>query len=142
LADREKEAFVRRLEAAAKRVGSLYALAKKAGLSDETLYAIKNRGTEPSRINLIKLALAAGVSVEWLATGKDPVGWDASRLRDVVETIEEWLESKRRTLTPNEKAELVAEVYEEIAHQERPQVKEPAEPRESRIIRLVEKLAA
>ncbi len=142
MADREKDAFVRRLDAAAKRVGSLYALAKLAGVSDQTLYDFRRKGTDPSRGLLVRLAVAAGVSVEWLATGKEPLGWDPHRFRDVMKTIEVYLRSERRIMDPHLKADLIAAVYEEIAQQERPQAREPTEPRTARIVRLVEKRVA
>jgi Bacteriophage CI repressor helix-turn-helix domain len=120
----------------------MYALAKAAGLSDETLYAYRRKGTDPVRGNLIKIAVAAGVSVEWLATGKDPIGWDAQRLREVIEGVENHLRSQRLKMKVRDKAELIALVYEEIAEQEHQQIGEAAEPRPERILRLVEKRAA
>ncbi|MGA9722700.1 MAG: helix-turn-helix domain-containing protein [Candidatus Binatus sp.] len=130
------------MDTAAGNVGSLYALAKAAGVSDQTLYSYRTRDSEPNRAILIKLAMAAGVSVEWLATGREPISWDPHRLCDVIETIEEWLRQKRRRISIGPKAQLIAAVYEEIAHQERPQAGEPVEPRTARIVKIVEKRAA
>ena len=79
--------------------------------------------------------------MEWLATGKDPIGWDAQRLREVVEAVEDGC-GEAPKITPREKAELISLIYEEIAEQESKQMKQPAEPRPARILRLVEKIAA
>ncbi|PHQ25486.1 transcriptional regulator [Marinobacter guineae] len=50
--------------------------AQKAGMGDSTLRAILN-GAMPRLDNLLRIAAAAGVSVEWLATGKEPTKSDS-----------------------------------------------------------------
>lgn len=59
-------AFIERMNAIAKKVGSVNALAKKAGISQGGIRRYFSGG-EPSRIQLIALAKAADVSVAWLA---------------------------------------------------------------------------
>ena len=51
--------------------GSARAFAHKAGMGDSTFRNILNGGM-PRLDNLLRIANAAGVSVEWLATGKEP----------------------------------------------------------------------
>ncbi len=53
----------------AKRAGSTTALARQAGISQSGIRRYF-RGGDPSRRHLIAIANAAGVSVEWLATGE------------------------------------------------------------------------
>jgi len=146
--DKEKAAFIRRLEIAAKRVGSFYALAKQLGVTEQTLHNYRtrgsnpSRGSDPSRRMLIQIADAAGVSVEWLATGKDRPALDVERLREVIEGVEDHFGARWLTLAVHKKAGLISEIYEEITEQENKQIEQPVEPRPKRILRLVEKLAA
>ena len=44
-------------------------MARKAGVSESVLRKWRAEHSDPSRIHLINLANAAGISVEWLATG-------------------------------------------------------------------------
>ena len=62
------EAFIERLRSLAEAHGSVNALAKAAGVSQSGLQRYLNGG-EPSRKALIAIAVAGGVSLEWLATG-------------------------------------------------------------------------
>ncbi len=50
--------------------------AQKAGMGDSTLRAILN-GAMPRLDNLLRISDAAGVSVEWLPTGKEPTKSDS-----------------------------------------------------------------
>ena len=65
--------FRERLRVCADKAGSIYALAQKAGFPANTLrrYLVDS---EPTRPKLIAIAKAAGVSVQWLATGEQDVG--------------------------------------------------------------------
>jgi transcriptional regulator with XRE-family HTH domain len=51
-------------------VGNWSELARKAGLSRRVLDKYRNGESDPSRARLVALAQAAGVRVEWLATGE------------------------------------------------------------------------
>lgn len=64
-------AFISRLSRCAEKAGSLYALAKKAGLGPATVRKYL-RGSEPSRPFLVAIARAAGVSLDWLCAGTSP----------------------------------------------------------------------
>lgn len=57
--------------------GSARAFAHKAGMGDSTFRNILNGGM-PRLDNLLRISNAAGVSVEWLATGKEPAKPDSN----------------------------------------------------------------
>lgn len=57
--------------------GSARAFAHKAGMGDSTFRNILNGGM-PRLDNLLRISNAAGVSVEWLATGKEPAKSDSN----------------------------------------------------------------
>lgn len=62
--------FRQRLRLIMQQFGSIADLARAVGVSDNAIYKwVSGRGL-PSTISLVNLANAAGVSVEWLATGK------------------------------------------------------------------------
>jgi phage repressor protein C with HTH and peptisase S24 domain len=65
-----EEEFRRRLRLIMQQFGSVADLAKAVGVSDNAIYKwVSGRG-QPSMASLVSLAQAAGVSVEWLATGQ------------------------------------------------------------------------
>lgn len=65
------EEFRRRLRLIMQQFGSVADLARSVGVSDNAIYKwVSGRG-QPSMVSLVNLARAAGVSVEWLATGID-----------------------------------------------------------------------
>lgn len=65
------EEFRRRLRLIMQQFGSVADLARSVGVSDNAIYKwVSGRG-QPSMVSLVNLAKAAGVSVEWLATGRD-----------------------------------------------------------------------
>jgi phage repressor protein C with HTH and peptisase S24 domain len=63
------EAFIERLHLIAERVGSVGALARRAGISHSG-FSRYTAGGEPSRKVLMALARAADVDLAWLATGR------------------------------------------------------------------------
>lgn len=64
------EEFGTRLRLIMQQFGSVGDLARAVGVSDNAIYKwVTGRG-KPGMISLVNLAKAAGVSVEWLATGK------------------------------------------------------------------------
>src|SRR5579863_6579956 len=64
--------FRSRLTQVIQSFGSVVALAKAVGVSDNAIYKwLAGRG-QPSVTNLVAVARAARVSVEWLATGEEP----------------------------------------------------------------------
>jgi phage repressor protein C with HTH and peptisase S24 domain len=64
------EEFGTRLRLIMQQFGSVADLARAVGVSDNAIYKwVTGRG-KPGMLSLVNLAKAAGVSVEWLATGK------------------------------------------------------------------------
>jgi phage repressor protein C with HTH and peptisase S24 domain len=64
------DAFRQRLRLIMQQFGSVADLARAVGVSDNAIYKwVSGRG-QPSMISLVNLGKAAGVSVEWLATGR------------------------------------------------------------------------
>lgn len=64
------EEFRRRLRLIMQQFGSVADLARAVGVSDNAIYKwVSGRG-QPGMISLVNLSKAAGVSVEWLATGR------------------------------------------------------------------------
>jgi phage repressor protein C with HTH and peptisase S24 domain len=64
------EEFRRRLRLIMQQFGSVADLARAVGVSDNAIYKwVSGRG-QPGMGSLVNLAKAAGVSVEWLATGR------------------------------------------------------------------------
>jgi len=64
--------FRARLVQVMERFGSVAALARAVGISDNAIYKwLAGRG-QPSVANLIALARAGNVTLEWLATGSEP----------------------------------------------------------------------
>ena len=64
------EEFGTRLRLIMQQFGSVADLARAVGVSDNAIYKwVTGRGN-PGMLSLVNLAKAAGVSVEWLATGR------------------------------------------------------------------------
>jgi phage repressor protein C with HTH and peptisase S24 domain len=64
------EEFRQRLRLIMQQFGSVADLARAVGVSDNAIYKwVSGRG-QPSMMSLVNLSKAAGVSVEWLATGR------------------------------------------------------------------------
>ena len=73
--------FRRRLRLIMQQFGSVADLARAVGVSDNAIYKwVSGRG-QPGMISLVNLAKAAGVSVEWLATGRGAPAKDKPQAR-------------------------------------------------------------
>jgi len=79
------DAFRERISVAIDRAGGATSMSQKAGVSSSVLRKWRSGQSEPSRTNLIKMAIAADVSVEWLVAGEggleatsqvEPLGMD------------------------------------------------------------------
>lgn len=83
--------FINRFRECCDQLGSVAKLAERIGVHKNTLRKY-GQGTEPPRHNLVKIADACGVSVEWLATGREPrrSGSDAEG-RDVPDDSADWV---------------------------------------------------
>ena len=102
-------AFRERLAKVAKKVGSYYRLAKRAGVQEETLRKIRVRGSEPSRPILAALARGGGVSVDWLATGESP--FKKEILEAIIAEIREAEKMEDTVVSVERTAYIIATVY-------------------------------
>lgn len=64
------QAFIERFSEIIKDIGGEAVLAEKSSVSRPSIDKYKKGLSDPSRLYLVQLAKAAGVSVEWLATGE------------------------------------------------------------------------
>ncbi|WIX31211.1 helix-turn-helix transcriptional regulator [Salinicola sp. JS01] len=133
--------FIERMEICSAKVGSVSALAREAGISQSGIRRYFSGG-EPTRPHLLSIAQAAGVNVQWLATGEGrqeavsypprqegealrvrenmpesppepPVsGLDLALLERVITELEESLQHYGFKLRPHEKAETIAMAYD------------------------------
>lgn len=69
MTDGDNDRFRGRMLECIKRKGSLYSLSKSTGIAVNTLRRY-TKGSEPSRPNLVSIAIATNTSVTWLATGE------------------------------------------------------------------------
>lgn len=63
--------FLERMNVLIERCGGPGELARKAGLSRRVIDKYRRGESDPSRSRLVAMAMAANVSVEWLATGQE-----------------------------------------------------------------------
>src|SRR5690554_2779885 len=98
------------------RAGGATIMSKKAGVSTSVLRKWRAGHSEPTRTNLIKMALAADVSVSWLVTGEGdaaspvPVSRadiDLDALEDVIVRTRRRFEQKNITLRPEAEARVI-----------------------------------
>ncbi|MCA1909239.1 MAG: helix-turn-helix domain-containing protein [Magnetospirillum sp.] len=116
-------AFAGRMEFAAKQAGNATRLAESTGISRRAIGDYLSGNAEPSRPRLIAIAAAAGVRLEWLATGQGPVfpdgdregkvssDLDVSALEAVIAAVEDHLRQRRQAISPDAKAALVTTLY-------------------------------
>lgn len=121
------DSLAKRIRHCADLVGSGDALAQKAAIPRRTLETYLSGEAEPKASRLVSIARAAGINLEWLATGDGPmrVGegavvapLDRELLCLVIEEIEQLLNDVNGELEPEKKAELIALIYEEVREQE------------------------
>lgn len=67
----DQKAFRNRLDQVLRRFGSVAELANGLGVSDNAIYKWEAGRGLPSIANLVAVASAAGVSIEWLVTGQE-----------------------------------------------------------------------
>lgn len=111
-----------RLAECATKLGGKRALAKAAGLSEAQLFRYINGDCDIAVSKLQALATAAQVAPEWLLTGT-PITAPPARpefnpelLRQVTQTVEEYLYEYPITFSPKHRAELIALAYESLRH--------------------------
>ena len=125
------DAFCERLQVAIERAGGATSMAYKAGVSTSVINKWKNGKSEPQVTSLVNMAKAAGVSVEWLATGRGesdqeaPSGLgeahiDLDALEEVAVKVLALLDKRRPDLSAKARARIVRLVYEFYIRQEKP----------------------
>lgn len=101
------------------------AAAKAAGVAKSTFQDWVHGKRDPSFEGLVRFAQATGVSLEWIAYGKDAekintsaatdsnvsTDFDADILRQVVLAVEEELQNRNKQVSPEGKALLIQEIY-------------------------------
>jgi transcriptional regulator with XRE-family HTH domain len=109
-----------RIREVQKQIGTVENAAKIAGVDSETLNRWMKGTTRASFVGVAQLALAAGVSLDWLATGKKEVQAspypsahcvDVELLRKAVEAVE----MMGKNAPVERKALAIARVYERLA---------------------------
>lgn len=117
-------------------------LARLTRLSDTSIYNYIADKAAPSLQRAVLIAQAAGVSVEWLATGREAerqkiesaAAYDPALLRIVIEGVERALREKDLDLKPAEKARFVTLAYDRFAEA-------PATATVEKVLRLVKSAA-
>lgn len=124
------DAFGERVAVAINRVGGSTKMAKIAGVSTSVLSKWRRNESDPSRTRLVKMARAAGVSVEWLATGEgepqgdeqapgEPAGGPSEEDLDLLEEVAaaafSELQARDIRLVPAAQARLVRVLYRHFA---------------------------
>lgn len=124
------DAFGERVSIAIERVGGSTKMAEIADVSTSVLSKWRRGESDPSRSRLVKMARAAGVSVEWLATGEGspdkgaespskqgfgPAEMDLDLMESVAVAALEELEARRIRLEPAAQARLLRVLYRHFA---------------------------
>ncbi|MDH5677825.1 MAG: helix-turn-helix domain-containing protein, partial [Nitrospinota bacterium] len=106
--------FKERLMEIARRQKSVNDFSRKCGISNSLMISYLNGKSLPGLENLLKMAAAAQVSVQWLASGLGPVQADAEMLKSGrqreeaarrLAMVEKWVEGARvlagQRISPN-----------------------------------------
>ena len=119
-------------------VESVTAFGRRCGIGEATLRKYLG-GAVPNTDNLVAIADAANVNIDWLAAGRGPKQRgaaytiapappqapssvnvdDLERLELAVESVEEGLAATHRTLPPSKYAQLIVAVYDLLADMEK-----------------------
>ncbi|PMR77058.1 transcriptional regulator [Billgrantia endophytica] len=114
---------------AIKQAGGATIMAEKAGVSTSVLRKWRAGQSEPTLSSLVRMARAANLSVEWLATGEGrpdagPASgqWliDLETLEDVIIRTRRIFDRKRLALKPEVEARIIRLVYEFSLRQGQP----------------------
>jgi transcriptional regulator with XRE-family HTH domain len=101
--------------------------ARDCGLSEAAVRKYLAGKADPSRGTTVSMARAAGVNLEWLATGEGPMlkgerapvaPLDQELMQLVIEEVENMLADVRGYLEPEKKGKLCVLLYEEAHEQE------------------------
>jgi transcriptional regulator with XRE-family HTH domain len=99
-------------------VESVTAFGRRCGIGEATLRKYLN-GAVPNTDNLVAIADAANVNIEWLAAGRGPkmrgavvqAGLDEQLLARSIGTVEDGLRAVGRALPPDKHAKLIQAAY-------------------------------
>lgn len=149
---------VARLKEAVRLAGGNKVVAEKSGVPLSTLNSALAGRSEPRASAMAALARSVGRSLDWLFFGTQGTagageqlptrtaqketpsvsgGLELSLLEDCIELIEEWLALNERTMTPERKANVVAQIYQ-FALEDRQLGREPIDShRVAQFLRLV-----
>jgi len=115
--------FAERMEYCAAKVGNAARLSRESGISRRAIGDYLAGRAEPSRPRLVAIAKAAGVCVEWLATGEGPrlpseirvqhIGFDRELFEECWQTIDALLDALGEKKTSKERMDLVFQAYDE-----------------------------
>lgn len=105
-----------------------YDIAKKLEIAPSTYQYYERGERQPNADFLINLIVSFGVNSAWLLLGEGNMNsagmkyldLDLSLLKEVIVGVEEELKEKKRMLTPEKKAEVIALVYEFQMKEEKP----------------------
>lgn len=116
--------FEQRFDQVIAMAGGFERARELCGVSASTPYQWrKSEGKMPLNAAL-KLAEAAGVTLDWVATGWDrrpglpapsnvaPPPLRSDLLQAAIKLVEEWLDENRRTMAPDRKSEIISKIYE------------------------------
>lgn len=119
--------FARRMEDVAKLVGNATLLAQKTAISRRAIGLYMSGEADPTLKKLVAIARAAGVCLEWLATGNGPKfhnqdgpasqcdsSVDTKRLKAVLSAVKEAITDGGYKVSPSQEAEIISGIYELI----------------------------
>lgn len=127
--EKEVDGFGERMNMAIMRAGGATIMSERAEVSTSVLRKWRAGHSEPTRTNLIRMALAAGVSVNWLVTGEGDAtspgvessfDIDLDALEDVIVQTKRLFEQKNITLKPEAEARVIRLIYEFYIRQGQP----------------------
>ncbi|MBF0247154.1 MAG: helix-turn-helix transcriptional regulator [Alphaproteobacteria bacterium] len=115
-----KTEIAARIDEAIRESGGATDVAKKTGVTRQTLFNYANGEREPKAVTLAEIARACGVSLEWLVSGEgqkeriQPQAFDKEHLAAAIQAVEELVIEKGFNFTPAQKTELILITYEAI----------------------------
>ncbi len=115
-----------RINEISRRVGGKKRLAEMAGLSESQLHRITSGESQAKIENIAAMAINCGVSIDWLATGREFDGLSGQRgsegaakfhsfhalLKDVLIAVEKFLGEHTLPMEPEKKAEMILLLYD------------------------------
>lgn len=109
-----------RLSSAIQMLGGPFAASRATGVSTDALAKWRTGASSPSFYGVIGLANAARIRLDWISTGEGPMrlaeapaseAVDEALMRDCIVVVEELLEEFGKRLAPEDKADLILNVY-------------------------------